>query len=79
MTSSVLNGDNMVQNGIFWTIGKHLYFVYCPIISYQWIDVYRVESIDIGRISLTHLLHWNANATIPVNTMVFVIRDEVPC
>ena len=53
MTSSVLNGDIMVRNGIFWTIGKHLYFVYYPIISYQWIKVCRFEIIDIGKISLT--------------------------
>ena len=33
MTSSVLNGDIMVQKGVFWTIGEHLYFVYDPIIS----------------------------------------------
>ena len=44
----------MVQIGVFWTIGEHLYFVYYPIISYQWITVYRVEIMDIGKISLTH-------------------------
>ena len=44
----------MVQIGIFWTIGEHLYFVYYPIISYQWIKFYRVERINIGKISLTH-------------------------
>ena len=54
MKYSVCNGVIMAQDGIFWTIGKHLYFVYCPIISYQWIKVYRVERMDIGKISLTH-------------------------
>ena len=44
----------MARNGIFWTIGEHLYFVYYPIISYQWIKVYKVERMDIGKISLTH-------------------------
>ena len=53
MTSSVLNGDIMVQEGVFWTIVEHLYFLYCPIISYQGIKVYRVETTDIGR------LFWN--------------------
>ena len=53
MTSSVLIGDVMVQNGIFWTIGEHLYFVYYPIVSYQRIKVYRVETMDMGR------SHWN--------------------
>ena len=38
----------MVRNGIFWTIGEHLYFIYYPIISYQWIKVYKVERMDIG-------------------------------
>ena len=44
----------MVLKGIFWTIGEHLYFIYYPIISYQWIKVYRVEIMGIGKISLTH-------------------------
>ena len=44
----------MVQKIIFKTIGKNLYFVYYPIISYQWIKVYRFEIMDIGRISLAH-------------------------
>ena len=41
----------MVRKGIFWTIEEHLYFVYYPIISYQWINV---ERMDIGKISLTY-------------------------
>ena len=48
----VLIGDLMVQNSIFWTIGEHLYFVYYPIIYYQRIKVYRIERMDIGKISL---------------------------
>ena len=40
-------------------IGEHLYFVYYPLISYQWIKVYRVEIMDIGKISMTHLRQWN--------------------
>ena len=32
MTSSILNGDIMVQKEIFWTIGEHSYFIYYPII-----------------------------------------------
>ena len=51
MISSVLNlnGDIMVCKWIFWTIGEHLYSVYYPIISYQRIKVYRVETIDMVR------------------------------
>ena len=33
----------MVRKGIFWNIGEQSYFVYYPIISYQRINVYRVE------------------------------------
>ena len=54
MTSSVLIGDVMVRNEIFWTIGEHLYLVYYPIISYQRIKVYRVEIMDIGKIYLNN-------------------------
>ena len=43
----------MVRNGIFWTIGEQTYFVYYPILSYQKIKVYRVETMDMGR------SHWN--------------------
>ena len=47
----------MVRNGIFWTIGEQTYFVYYPIISYQKIKAYRVETIDMGR------SHWNNGAS----------------
>ena len=49
----------MVQNGIFWTIGENLYFIYYPIISYQLINVYRVEIMDSSKISLTRWRQWN--------------------
>ena len=49
MIYSVLNGDIMVQKGVFWTIGEHSYFVYYPIISYLRIKVYRFETMDTGR------------------------------
>ena len=39
----------MVRNGIFWTIGEQTYFVYYTIISYRNINVYRVETMDMGR------------------------------
>ena len=38
----------MVRKGIFLTIGEHFNFVYYPIVSYQWINVYRVERVYIG-------------------------------
>ena len=43
----------MVRNGILWTIGEQLYTVDYPIIYYQMIKVYRVETMDMGR------SHWN--------------------
>ena len=49
----------MAQNKIFWTIGEHLYFVYYPIMSYQWIKVYRIERMDKGKISITHWRQWD--------------------
>ena len=42
MTSSVLNGDIMLQKGIFWTIGEQFYFVYYTIISF-----YMAETMDM--------------------------------
>ena len=53
MTSSVLFGDVMVQNRIFWTIEKQLYIIDYPIISNQKIKVCRVETMNMGR------SHWN--------------------
>ena len=41
VTDSVLNGDIVFQNRIFWTIRGHLYFIYYPITYYKWIKVYR--------------------------------------
>ena len=38
----------MVRNGIVWTIGEQSHIVYYPIISYQMINVYRVETMDMG-------------------------------
>ena len=39
----------MVRNRIFWTIGEQSY-IYFPIIPYQKIKVYRVETMDMGRL-----------------------------
>ena len=43
----------MVQNGIFWTIGEQLYMIDYPIMYYQKIKVYRVETMNTRR------PHWN--------------------
>ena len=66
----------MVRNGIFWTIGEQCYIFYYPIISYQKMKVYRVETMDMGR------SHWNngANGTFPISlsTTVLIVRDKIP-
>ena len=49
----------MVQEELFWTIGKHLYIFYYPTLSYQWIKVCEVEIMDIGKISMNCLCQWN--------------------
>ena len=65
----------MVQNGIFWTIGEYLYSVYFPIISYQRIKVYRVETMDIGR------SHWNNGVIrtflVYISTTVLIVRYKI--
>ena len=43
----------MVRNGIVWTIGEQLYMIDYPIISYQKIKVYRVDTMNMGT------SHWN--------------------
>ena len=65
----------MVQNGIFWNIGEQSNIVYYPIIAYQRIKVYRVETMDMGR------SHWN-NALIEmflisISTTVIIVRDKI--
>ena len=55
----------MVQTGIFWIIGVHLYFVYYPIILYQRIKVYIVERMYVGKILPTHWSQWNIQIQPP--------------
>ena len=65
----------MVQHRIFWTIGEQSYFVYYPIISYQNIKVYIVETMDRGR------SHWNngviGTCLISISTTVIIVRDKI--
>ena len=65
----------MVQNVIFWTIGEQTYFVYCPIISYLKVKVYRVETMDMGR------YHWKNCVSVTflifISTMVLIVRDKI--
>ena len=61
----------MVRNRIFWTIEEQYYIFYYPIISYQKIKVYKVETMDMGR------SHWNNGVigTLPIaiSTTVLIV------
>ena len=65
----------MVQNGIFWSIWEKSDFVYYPIISYQKIKVYSVETIDVG------IPHWNNGVSgmdlISISTMVLIVQKKI--
>ena len=65
----------MVQNGIFWTIGEKLYIVYYPIISYQKIKVYRVETMDMGRSHCNNGV--GGVVLISISNMVLIVRDKI--
>ena len=69
IASSVLFGDIMVQNGIFWTIGEQTYVIYYPIIYYRKIKVYRFETMDMGR------SHWNngVSGTVLISIITTVL------
>ena len=66
----------MVQNGILWTIGEQYYIVYYPIISYQKIKVYRVETMDMGRSQCKKGVI--GMFLISISTTVLVLRDKIP-
>ena len=65
----------MVRNGIFWIIGEQLYIVYYPIIPYQKIKVYRVETMYMGR------SHWNNGVVgtflISISTALLIVQDKI--
>ena len=65
----------MVRNGIFWTIGEQLYFVYYPIIYYLKIKIYSVETMDMER------SHWNngfvGTFLISISTIVLIVRAKI--
>ena len=65
----------MVQNGIFWTIGEQSGFVYYPIISYQNIKVYRVETMDMGRPKRNNGVI--GTFIISIITTVLIVRDKI--
>ena len=54
MEFSGLNKDIVVQKGHFELLGNTHNLVYYPTISPQKKEVYRVETLDMGNIPLTH-------------------------
>ena len=71
ITSLALFGDIMVQNGIFWNIGEQTYAVYYPILFYQRIKVYRVETMDMERSDLNNGV--SGRVFISIITMVIIV------
>ena len=65
----------MVRNGIFWTIGEQYYIVYYPIISYQKINVYTVETMDMGRSKCNNGVI--GTFLISTSTIVLAVRDKI--
>ena len=65
----------MVRNGIFWTIGEQLYIVYYPIISYQKIKVYRIETMDMGRSQCSNGV--SGTNLLSISTRVLIVRDKI--
>ena len=65
----------MVRNGIFWTIGEQSYIVHYSIIFYLRVNVYRVETMDMGR------SHWNNGVIgtflISISATVLIVRDKI--
>ena len=62
----------MIQNGVFLTIGEQSCFFHYPIISYQRIKVYRVETIYMV------IFHWNNGVIrtflVSISTTVLIVR-----
>ena len=55
MSYLALNGDIVVQKGYFGLLEDTHVLVIYPIVSYQKVEVYRVETLEMGNILLTHL------------------------
>ena len=70
----IINRDVISQNRIFWIIGEQTYIVYYPIISYQKIKVYRVETMDTGRSQWNNVV--SGKVLLSISTMVFVVWDR---
>ena len=59
MSYSSLNVDIVVKKGYFGLLGNTRLLVHYPIVSSQKIEVYRVETVDMGKIPLTRCFQWN--------------------
>ena len=66
----------MVQKECFGLLEDTHVLVIYPIVSYQKVEVYRVETLEMGNILLTHWYQWKiSNTIIPVNTIIFIVQD----
>ena len=52
------------KRGYFGISGNNNVLVYYPIMTFQDIEVYRVETMDTGKIPLTHWCQWNIQMQI---------------
>ena len=64
------------ETGYFGLLGKQSYIVYYPIISYQSIKVYRVETMGMG------ISHWKNGVIgtflISISTTVLIVLYKIP-
>ena len=49
----------MLQMGFFGLLGNTHILVYYPITSSQNIEVYKFDTMDMGKITLAHWCQWN--------------------
>ena len=66
----------MVRNEIFWTIGEQYFIVYYPVIYYQNIKDYRVETMDMGRFQSNKGVI--GTFLISISTTVLIVLDNIP-
>ena len=62
------------ERGYFVLLGNVHILVYYPTISYQRIKFYRVETMDMGRFSITMV---SVENKILVSNVVFIVWDKI--
>ena len=59
MAPLALNGYIIIKKGYLGILGNTHTLVYYPIVSSWKMEVYRVETLDMGKIPLTHWHQYN--------------------